>query len=348
MRWVVALHNRLSIFTKVLVANAAIVAVGGVGGTLLARFLISSGLSATETFLPFILAGVLVSVAVNFLVLRLAFEPLFRLQRTLEQIRAGNFNARSPLILGDPDIGKLTETFNLVLDALEEHRQSVSGRVLGALEEERRRIARELHDEAGQALTTLVITLEMIERSLPQEQAAVRERLRFARDNAVRTLDEIRRIMLDLRPSVLDDLGLVPALRWYIKYKLQPLGLDVELEVTGLSARLPESLETVLFRSVQEAVTNVLKHAGATRVDIRVARGPRSIVAEVTDNGRGFDVAGLRGKGPSGPGGFGLVGMAERVSLVGGNLQVHSRPGGGSTVRVEVPVQQEVTPVGGS
>lgn len=347
MRWVLALHNKLSLFTKVLVANAAIVVAGGVGGTLLARFLINSGLSATETFLPFILAGLVVSVGVNFLLLRLAFDPLFRLQRVLEQIRAGNFHARSPQILGDPDILKLTETINLVLDTLEEHRQSVSGRVLGALEEERRRIARELHDEAGQALTTLVITLEMTERALPAEQAEVRERLGFARETAVRTLDEIRRIMGDLRPSVLDDLGLVPALRAYIKNKLQPLGLDVELEVTGLEERLPESLETVLFRCVQEAVTNVLKHAGATRVDIRVRRLPGRVLAEVSDNGRGFDPEAVKAKAMSRSGGFGLVGMEERVSLAGGTLLVLSRPGGGSTVRVEVPLQQEVTTVGG-
>lgn len=340
MGWIVRLHNRLSIFTKVLVANAVIIAVGGIGGSLLAHNLTSAGKNPAELYVPFVGIGLLVSLGVNYGLLRLAFAPLFRLRQVMETIRAGNYRARAPRIEGDPDMTELAETFNTVLDALEEHQQSLSAMVLGALEEERRRISRELHDEAGQSLTTLVITLDMIEHALPEEQAALRERVSFARDTANRSLEEIRRIMVDLRPSVLDDLGLVPALRWYIKNKLQPLGLDVELKVEGQEGRLPDEVETSLFRSVQEALTNVLKHAGATRVDVRLQQSDNQIVAEVTDNGRGFLAANAHTRRPSRQGGFGLVGMQERVGLLGGRLEVHSQPGGGSTVHIVLPIRR--------
>ncbi len=327
MRWILALHNRTPLFLKVLGVNGLFIVLGALGGFAIAWFGYQS-----ENVLWFVAAGLALSLAVNFLLLRVAFAPLFQLQRVMEAVRAGEVTARSPEISGDPDVRKLTETFNLMLDHLAQGRS----RVLRATEDERKRIARELHDETSQALTGILISLEVTEQSLAPDDPC-RARVSWARDYALRTVDEVRRLTFDLRPSVLDDLGLVPALRWYLKNRLSSRGVLAELAVEPEleEVRLPEETEVTVFRIVQEALANVMRHSQASAVRVTFTAGPQRLVVHVADNGIGFREEEVRKAGPHG--GLGLRGIRERVALVGGGLRIESSPGRGTAVIVEVP-----------
>ncbi|HYF94352.1 MAG TPA: sensor histidine kinase [Symbiobacteriaceae bacterium] len=336
MRWLTSLHNRTSIFIKVLVANAAIVVVGTVVTVTLAARLWAGHAPQPAVAAAFILAGLAISLGVNYGILRLAFRPMFSLQITLDRVRRGDFSARAPGVAGDPEIARVIEIANLMLDRLAEHRQAVAAQILRAMEEERKRIARELHDETSQSLTTIMVNLDVIEKQLTDPGDELAGRIRLTKEIAQRTLDETRRLMFDLRPSVLDDLGLVPALRWFANQRVVPRGLQVEFQASGLDARLPEELETALFRIVQEAVTNTVKHAQARRVSILLRREPGLIRAEVQDDGRGFHPVQIISKDQKDRG-LGLFGMQERAALVGGSVQIDSAPGRGTTVRVAVP-----------
>jgi len=218
-------------------------------------------------------------------------------------------------------------------------RRELLRRVISAQEEERKRIARELHDETGQALTSLLVTLRLMEQAatLSEAQALV------ARMQEVvgQTLDEIRNLALELRPAVLDDLGLMPALARYAQSCRSRFGLEVGFVSTGLDAsfRLPLEVETTLYRIAQEALTNVARHAGATCASILLERRGRTAVLMVEDDGRGFEP--MHSSAQTQPHGrLGLYGMEERASLIGGRLTVESRPGLGTTVLVEVPLEE--------
>jgi len=337
MRWLTNLHNRTSTFTKVLVANAVIVVTGSLSGVAFITYFWRGQVPSTAAEGAFVLVGLLISLGVNYAILRVAFRPMVSLQATLDRVRQGDFTARVPEVQGDPDINRVIDIANLMLDRLTEHRQMVAAQILRAMEEERKRIARELHDETSQSLTTILVSLDVIEKQLPDNcSEEVAGRVRFTREIAQRTLDETRRLMFDLRPSVLDDLGLIPALRWFINQRVQPRGLQVEFQASGLDVRLPDELETALFRIVQEALTNTVKHAGAQRVSVSLSRQAGAIAAVVQDDGRGFHPVHLVSKDAKDRG-LGLFGMQERAALVGGAVQMDSAPGKGTTVRVTVP-----------
>lgn len=340
MHWIQQLHNRTSIFTKVLVANAAIVLVGTLLTVSFVTRVWRGGQLNPVAEGAVILLGLVISLGVNYAILRLAFVPLFVLQSTFDRVRQGDFSARVPEVQGDPDIARVNETANLMLDRLEEHRQTVSAQILQAMEDERKRIARELHDETSQSITSLLINLELVRQHLP-EQSELQERIRITKEIAQRTLDETRRLMLDLRPSVLDDLGLVPALRWFVSQRVQPLGLPVDFQVAGLDRRLSEQLETALFRIMQEAITNAVKHAKAQQLKVQLKRSSGRIIGIVQDDGIGFTADKPAGRS-SEERGYGLFGMQERAALVGGSVKLESAPGKGTTVRVSVPEKQGV------
>ena len=182
------------------------------------------------------------SLGVNYALLRVAFRPLFTLHATPGQGAAGRLLRPGADGAGDPDIARLTEMANLMLDRLAEHRQAVArGDPRGRRRRSAKRIARELHDETAQSLTSIVVNLEAIEQLAGGSgiDEALRERLRLTKEVAERTLDETRRLMMDLRPSVLDDLGLVPALRWFINHRVVPAGLEADLQVSGLGRPAP-------------------------------------------------------------------------------------------------------------
>lgn len=222
------------------------------------------------------------------------------------------------------------------LQRKEEMRRQLLDKVIRAQEEERKRISRELHDDVGQALTALVMNLGGIEESLSSKLGDLRGRLATIRDLASETLAAIRRLMLDLRPTLLDDLGLIPAISWYAEHNLGRANIRPRVEVVGFQGRrLPVHMETVLFRVIQEAITNVVKHSAATEAIIHLELVNGQVKAKVEDNGKGFEVADkVRGYDE----GLGLVGMQERVDLLGGSLRIDSRPGQGTSLSLEIPL----------
>jgi PAS domain S-box-containing protein len=218
--------------------------------------------------------------------------------------------------------------------AANERLRLLSRRLLEVQEQERRHIARELHDEIGQAFTALRLGLQAVERQCPESVApAVRDGLAVV-DAALR---QVRDLSLDLRPSLLDDLGLVPALRWYVDRLAQRARLCIHLAADRLPQRLPPELETVCFRVVQEALTNVMRHAPGRRVWVEVGRDGPAVRLRVADDGPGFDVAEAWRRSAAGDS-LGLVSMRERVELVGGELEVESAPGRGTEVRARLPL----------
>lgn len=203
-------------------------------------------------------------------------------------------------------------------------------RVLDAQELERRRLARELHDETGQALTSILLGLKPLEQSAESDET--RAAVDAVRELVVSTLRDVRRLAVELRPAALDDYGLVPAVQRLAETFREQSGLQVDLEAQLGEPRLPTEVETAIYRVVQEALTNIFKHAGAERVSILLGRKGKAVVTVVEDDGLGFEFGGRRADA------LGLAGMRERMALVGGTLQIESTVDGGTTVVAEVPL----------
>ncbi len=221
------------------------------------------------------------------------------------------------------------------LQAKEKARTELLERTITAEEDERKRIARELHDDTSQSLSALVFAAETTTRHLGNCQE-VGGRLEKMRDLAVATLEGVHRLISALRPTLLDDLGMAAALRWYAESRLADDGVRVHLELSGKEQRLPARLETAVYRTAQEAITNVARHAEATNLSISLEYGEAELVVEVEDDGRGFDPVGVQGW--NGSHGLGLVGMRERMALVGGSLEIHSQASSGTRVVLRVPL----------
>ncbi len=220
----------------------------------------------------------------------------------------------------------------------EERLRELTRRLVAAQEEERKRIAQELHDELGQALTAISLDLASIEKALPSETPPeIKERLIDARSLADEVDEQISELALDLRPSLLDDLGLLPTLQWYLNRYSQRTGIEVATDFRGLESRLPDEVETTLYRVIQEALTNIARHAQAGAVRLRLERSAAAVTASIQDDGRGFDVEDAQGPSAS-PGGVGLLGIQDRVSTLGGRVDIHSRPGQGARIQIEIPL----------
>jgi len=204
-------------------------------------------------------------------------------------------------------------------------------KVVEAQELERKRLARELHDETGQALTSILLGLKSLEQALDSDEG--REGVASLRDLVVSTLQDVRRLAVELRPSALDDFGLAPALERLVDTYGRQAAVPVHLEITLGDDRLPAEVETTLYRMVQEALTNVAKHADATSISILLTRTASSVRLVVEDDGAGFEPGGAR------DGGLGLPGMRERVALLDGRLRVESAHGKGTTLVAEVPIR---------
>jgi signal transduction histidine kinase len=231
------------------------------------------------------------------------------------------------------------EELETVLDAARRYRsrlQEMSSQVLEAQEAERKRIARELHDDTAQALTSILIRLRLVEHTVQDEK--VRAALDELRDLVALGLDSVRRMAMDLRPAALDDLGLAPALQSYAGKFSERWGIKVSARISGLEERLPADVELVLYRVAQEALTNAAKHAGASYVGLTLSRKGSEVTLTVTDDGRGFDQEEQKRKEGAG---LGLFGMGERLALVGGALSIDSLPGKGTTVSARLPLERE-------
>jgi PAS domain S-box-containing protein len=273
-----------------------------------------------------------------------------RYEDALPYARGGTRWVMADYVPDADDQGKVRGFFALVTDiterkraeeAVEKHRkdlQSLSAQLINAQEAERKRISQELHDQMGQALTAMSINLAAIGKELPSDLApTIRERLAETSTLADQTLEQVRELSLDLRPSMLDDLGLVPTLRWYVNRYAKRLDIEVELEVIDLKERLPAEMETVLYRAVQEALTNVARHGQANKVRIHLERAKSQVSAFIEDNGQGFEAEEVaRRTAPER--GIGLLGIRERVISQGGRFSIQSRPGQGTRLSLEIPL----------
>jgi signal transduction histidine kinase len=218
-------------------------------------------------------------------------------------------------------------------------RRELYKRVVAAQESERQRIARELHDETGQALTAIGLGLRGLTGSLNTENPErTKKNLHQLELLTTHSLDELQRLIADLRPSHLDDLGLSSAMRWYANTLQERVNLAVHVEITGEERTVASPVKIALFRIAQEALTNVVKHAQAKTAQVTLTYGEKSVMVRVTDDGKGFDMdAAATAKRVS----WGLKGMEERTSLLGGKFEVQSRRGQGTTVEVSIPYLQE-------
>ena len=259
------------------------------------------------------------------------YVPLIARGRAIGVVIAHDKSGSNPSFTDD-DL-RLTESLAdraaVAVDLSERVGRDALARVVQAQELERKRLARELHDETGQALTSILLGLKPLEQSAStdEDRAAVAS----LRELVVSTLQDVRRLAVELRPTALDDFGLATAVERLAGTFREHTGMRVDFEAQLGENRLPTEVETTLYRIVQEALANIVKHADASHVSILLTRSDRSVAAVVEDDGRGFDGDATRDDV------LGIVGMRERVGLVGGRLRVESTVGSGTTVAAEVP-----------
>ena len=260
------------------------------------------------------------------------YVPLVAASRAIGVLVAHDKEGADPRFT-DADL-RLAETFAPRAAVAVDHSARVAvdalRRVVEAQELERRRLARELHDQTGQELTSVLLGLKAVEDAKTDGERA--EALASVRGQVVETLHDVRRLAVELRPKALDDFGLVAALERLRDTFSEQTGMRVDLE-SQIDVRLPSDVETALYRIVQEALTNIVKHAQAASVSIVLTRSGRAVTAVIEDDGRGFTPGG-------GGDGLGLLGMGERLALLGGKLKIESSPGAGSTIVAEVPLRQ--------
>jgi two-component system sensor histidine kinase UhpB len=326
------------LFYKILIANALIVIAAVLVGTATtAQFVRAAPNRSTLELVGLLLvAGVIVSVLVNAVILRVALSPLAELGETATRVQEGELDARAPYSpVADRELTRLTWTFNGMLDSLAMYRRrlrEIAARALSAEEAERKRIARELHDETAQTLAAILIQLRLARAATdPDAHDAM---LDGVKQEIARALDGIRRFARGLRPPALDELGLLPAIESHIRMLQEAVGLEIVLDADPIGGLLTPEAELALYRIVQEALSNALRHAAATRATVMIRRHAGQITATIEDNGRGFSVD----QAMAGPGGgLGLFGMKERAGYIGGTLEIHSEPGHGTRVVIEIP-----------
>lgn len=326
---------------RVIFANVMIVLIGATFGTwIVAR--VSSGNDGPGTILlatAFAVAGGSLSVLVNIVVVRAALKPLGDIADTAERVRGGNYSARIGIDpLRDPLLEQIVVSFNGALDQVEGDRDRIRelvNRVIAAQEDERKRIARELHDDTSQVLFAQLLRVSAIKQSENDDVRSIAESLE---DMFAESMEAVRRLGYELRPPSLDDLGMWEASTELVQRMSHRCGFEIAFHATGPQHRLHPTVELVLYRVAQEALTNVWKHAHATAASVRMDSTGGCVELIVEDNGRGFDSSGENpsdGKGL----GLGVFGMQERVDLVGGTLEITGDLNPGSRVLARIPIE---------
>jgi two-component system sensor histidine kinase UhpB len=316
----------MSLFRRVFLLNAALL----VGAGLLVALSPITVSTPVRVFDEVVLgAGILVILVANYLLLRPAFKPLERLaerMKNVDLLRPGRRLEPS----GSPEIVELVRSFNEMLERLETERRESGRQALAAQEAERKRIAAELHDEVGQSLTGVLLLLEQLAREVPEQRHDV---FVEAQEATRKSVDEVRRIAQELRPEMLEHLGLVSALKSLATRFTEQAGLELEWDFAPALPPLAQDAELALYRVAQESLTNVARHADASRVWLSLQPGRDSVVLRVVDDGRGMNGRAVNGGG--------LRGMRERAVLVGAALAIKPARTGGVEVRLEVPAETE-------
>lgn len=282
-------------------------------------------------------AGIGAAALLNYLTVGPAGRLLTALTRAMETIHKGELDCHVEDRWRDGDLRRLSVSFNAMCKRLGYESLSYAERQLGSVEEERRRIGRELHDETSQTLTATLVRLDLCDQAI-QDQDVREAHAQVVNCKALvaHTIDEIKLLVYDLRPVMLDDFGLVPTLRWYIKSHLQGAGPEIVTDFDEAEMRLPGPIETALYRITQEALANAVRHSDATQIHLRLITKPGFVSLAVIDNGKGFD-AGARLRGDAG-GGVGLLSVKERVELTGGTVNIESAVGRGTRLYVVIPL----------
>jgi two-component system, NarL family, sensor histidine kinase UhpB len=309
----------ISLFWRLLIPNVAVLLAAGVilwvqpaNG----RILVLAG-------------GVLAMTLINAVLMRRAFAPLGRLTSLMHRVDPLQPGRRIPDEGPESEVTVLARSFNEMLDRLEDERRDSARRELAAQERERRRLARELHDEVGQNLTALAMRLARVSGDA---DPPLSQEIEDARRATLRTVDHVRELAHRLRPAALDELGLTPALTSLCSDIAHSTGLTIVRDLPSDLPPLATEVETVIYRVTQESLTNAVRHAGADRVEVSLELdGDNRLVLCVSDDGRGIR-AGVSTNG-------GIRGMRERAVLVGGALDVSPASDGGTTVRLHVPVE---------
>lgn len=332
--------KRTPIFYRIAIGNAVIIVAGAIIGTVLTRLL--TNIAATLWhFVLFASIGIVISLILNFTIIQAALHPLLELRQIVKRIQAGQAEvAQLALEDTDPDIHRLTLALNSLITQLETSNQQLrvlSERAINAQEDERKRIARSLHDDTGQSLSTLIINLERLENHLPADPGELVDRLRSTRQMAAESLECLRSIIYDLRPAILDDLGLLPAIRWYARTNLEGAGIQVELIFPDELPFLSQPLTTTLFRISQEGVNNIIRHSHAKNACISLGVQENEVYLQIKDDGHGFEPNVLRNEAIEMQH-WGLIGIQERVELVGGKMSISSDPAHGTILLVKVPL----------
>jgi signal transduction histidine kinase len=307
--------------------------------------------------------GAIIGLVVSLFLTWMLVRPLHQLVRAIRQVQAGDLTTQVPVWARD-EIGEVQAEFNEMIKRLNEARaisfrqqteleklngdnarllaeltsrseslQQLFHRAVTAQEAERQRLARELHDETGQALTAIMLQLKALQDEADLE--VIRDRINGLRYLTGQTLDEIRRLAIDLRPATLDDLGLIPAIRRLVEGCAERNQLAITFSAGQSLGRLPPDTELVLYRAVQEGLTNIIRHAQARNAQVTLEYVDRVAILTITDDGTGIDSHRKNGSG------LGLAGMRERVMMAGGQLSVISAPRAGTRIVIHLPLQEE-------
>ena len=294
------------------------------------------------SFLILALAIVL-TLCVNLWMLQRRFAPLERLIKRIESIDPAEPSSHH-LADSDPveEIDRLSTSFNRLLVRIEDERRRSGTLAMRAQEEERRRLARDLHDEVNQALTAILLRLEALSHDSPPDRVDEVAELKRLVNQA---MEELLNLARQLRPTALDDHGLMPAIETQLKRFAARTGVEVRVSTEGEADTLPDDVQTAVYRILQEALANIGRHAGATAVEVEMEVENERLELRIRDDGEGFDPASGGRDSSDGPGaGLGLSGMAERARLAGGELDVRSAPGGGTTVSLRIGRLAKVAP----
>jgi len=327
---------KLKLFAKLITANCLVIFFITVAGVWLARYLHRVADAVLMVVLG--IAGTSITALACYLILRNYLRPLLEFRRAIESFHEGMSPSILARAVSDPTIGGVILSVRDALNRLEDESLWHTTRLLNSIEAERQRIGRELHDQTSQTLATALINLKLADVSLGNNTSGARKKLAVTKQLIEHSMEQIKICVYDLRPVMLDDLGLVPTLRWYIKTHLTGAGLTIATDFEDAAERAPRHIETTLYRVTQEALANVMRHAHATRVSIRLETKPEYAVLAIADNGKGFDPNQVIRSEKNILCGLGLHTIRERIKLVKGTLNIESEEGKGTQINVVVPI----------